>query len=136
MIQLIQFGSGDLSTIDMPIIPIANVTYYVMLFMRVILLLFILTFLFPVEIAFKRRTRNLVIYVEVNKAQDIGRISDTILQRGASILDMELEGTTADDNKFAAVYHVKLSRERASHSEMLSAIARQDCVYAAEEIIS
>lgn len=40
MIQLIQFGSGDLSTIDMPIIPIANVTYYVMLFMRVILLLF------------------------------------------------------------------------------------------------
>ena len=59
-----------------------------------------------------------------------------ILQRGASILDMELEGTTADDNKFAAVYHVKLSRERASHSEMLSAIARQDCVYAAEEIIS
>ena len=40
MIQLIQFGNGDLSTIDMPIIPIANVTYYVMLFMRVILLLF------------------------------------------------------------------------------------------------
>ena len=104
--------------------------------MAALLLMFILTFLFPVEIAFKRRTRNLVIYVEVNKAQDIGRISDTILQRGASILDMELEGTTADDNKFAAVYHVKLSRERASHSEMLSAIARQDCVYAAEEIIS
>jgi hypothetical protein len=49
---------------------------------------------------------------------------------------MELEGTTADDNTFAAVYHGKLSRERASHSEMLSAIARQDCVYAAEEIIS
>ena len=127
-------AAGLLTTVCMGIA--AGAGYYSLVICIFILLMFILTFLFPVEIAFKRRTRNLVIYVEVNRAQDIGRISDTILQRGASILDMELEGTTADDNKFAAVYHVKLSRERASHSEMLSAIARQDCVYAAEEIIS
>lgn len=91
----------------------------------------------PLEVSFKRRLRNITIYVEFQDIEDISRISDTITGQGAKIFDIDIECSERTVSSFpSAVFSMKMSRERSSHSEMLSSVAELPCVYAIQELIS
>jgi hypothetical protein len=72
----------------------------------------------------------------VGKPSDFAAISDLIRGRDARIMSIEMEGQDAETGHFSALYSVRLARDKASHSGMLSAIAGEAHVYSLEEIIS
>jgi putative Mg2+ transporter-C (MgtC) family protein len=114
----------------------SGIGFYSLVLVSFVSLVIILTVMFPVELEFKRRTRNINIFVEVSKASDFAAISDLIRGRDAQILSIEMEGQDAETGHFSALYSVRLARDKASHSGMLSAIAKEAHVFSLEEIIS
>jgi putative Mg2+ transporter-C (MgtC) family protein len=114
----------------------SGVGFYSLVLVAFAALVVILTVLFPIELEFKRRTRNINIFVEVGKPSDFAAISDLIRGRDARIMSIEMEGQDAETGHFSALYSVRLARDKASHSGMLSAIAGEAHVYSLEEIIS
>ena len=110
--------------------------FYSLVIVSFAAILVILTVMFPLELDFKRRTRNINIFVEVDKPSDFASISELIRARDAQIFDIEMEGQDPETGHYSALYSVKLARNKASHSGMLSAIAKEAHVYSLEEIIS
>ena len=110
--------------------------FYSLVIVSFAAILVILTVMFPLELDFKRRTRNINIFVEVDKTSDFASISELIRARDAQIFDIEMEGQDPETGHYSALYSVKLARDKASHSGMLSAIAKEAHVYSLEEIIS
>lgn len=110
--------------------------FYPLVIVSFVTLLFILTVLFPMEQEFKRRTRNINFFVEVGKPSDFVTITNLIRARDAQIFDIEMEGQDPETGHFAALYSVKLAKDKASHSGILSAIAKETHVFSLEEIIS
>ena len=110
--------------------------FYSLVIVSFAAILVILTVMFPLELDFKRRTRNINIFVEVDKPSDFASISELIRARDAQIFDIEMEGQDPETGHYSALYSVKLARDKASHSGMLSAIAKEAHVYSLEEIIS
>ncbi|MBQ9648286.1 MAG: MgtC/SapB family protein [Oscillospiraceae bacterium] len=91
----------------------------------------------PVEIAYKRRLRNITIFVEFDELQDIETIRKAITAERAQIFEMDLErAARTEDGYPAAILSVKLGKGAASHSAMLSSIAELPCVHAVRELIS
>lgn len=91
----------------------------------------------PLEISFKRKLHNITIFVEFRSADDIGTISDTVQALGAQIFEIDIERTEQEGDAMpSAIMVLKLSRERSSHSAMLSSVAELECVYAVRELIS
>lgn len=114
----------------------SGIGFYSLVIVSFIALVIILTVLFPMELEFKRRTRNINIYVEVAGPSDFAVISELIRSRDARIFDIEMEGRDPETGHYSALYAVRLARDKASHSGMLSAIAKEAHVYSLEEIIS
>lgn len=91
----------------------------------------------PLEIGYKRRLRNITVYVEFDELRDIEEIKKTIAEEHAQIFELDMERTIREGDKYpAAILWVKLDRAAASHSAMLSSIAELLCVYAVRELIS
>lgn len=91
----------------------------------------------PIELAFKRRLRNITLLVEFDALESINVITDYLHSRGVHIYDLDIERTRRKDDKMpCAVLVLKLSRENASHSAMLSTLAELDCVHSVQELIS
>ncbi|MBQ8921693.1 MAG: MgtC/SapB family protein [Oscillospiraceae bacterium] len=89
------------------------------------------------EVSFKRRLRNITVFVEFDSIEDIGTISDVIQQLGAQIFELEIERTEAVDGQYpSAILSLKLAKGQSSHSAMLSSVAELPCVYAVRELIS
>lgn len=105
----------------------------------VVLLLIVvgLEALYPVETGFKRRLRNITLYVEFGRIEDLERILDVVREREAQIYEIDVERTKREKEKLpGAILVLRLARHRASHSEMLSSIAELDCVNSIRELIS
>lgn len=91
----------------------------------------------PLELAFKRRLRNITIYVEFESIADVETITGTIAEQNAQIFDLDMERTERSGDKYpSAIMTLKLSRENASHSAILSSVAELPCVYSIRELIS
>lgn len=111
--------------------------FYEVVFMAMIIIVFTMEFMQPLELAFKRRLRNITIYVEFADAKDIETITDTIRHQGAQLFDMEMERTERQDDKLpSAIMTLKLGKENASHSAILSSVAELPCVNSIQELIS
>ena len=111
--------------------------FYEAVIIMVIALYAALHFMYPLETAFKRRARNITLFVEFESMEDLSRITDTVRRQGAQIFDIDLERTKKkNDNYPSAVLDLKLSEEHISHSEMLSSIAELECVHSIRELIS
>lgn len=91
----------------------------------------------PLEVGFKRRLRNITIFVEFDSVSDIAAITDILEQRGAQIFDIEIERAERENDDLpSAIFTLKLGRENASHSDVLSSLAEMSCVYSVQELIS
>ncbi len=89
------------------------------------------------EVDFKRRLRNITVFVEFDTIEDINSVTDTIRMLGAKIIEMEFERTEKSDGQNpSAILILKLSKEQSSHSALLSSVAELPCVYGVRELIS
>lgn len=115
----------------------AGAGFYECVIVVLFILIIVLDVLWPLEPAFKRRLRNITLFVEFNALEDLNEITDTVRSRDGVIYDIEIERSKREKNNFpCAVLVVKMSREKPSHSGMLSSIAELDCVRTIHELIS
>lgn len=115
----------------------AGAGFYEIVICGIVLVVICMEFLHPVEISYKRHLRNITLFVEFESIENMSTISDTIQKLSAKILDMDIEQTEKDKDHYpSAILSLSLSRERSSHSAMLSSIAELDCVYSVRELIS
>ena len=111
--------------------------FYECVITAMVLIVFTMEFMQPMELAFKRRLRNITIYVEFEDAGDVDTITETIRRQGARLFDLEMERTERQDDKLpAAIMTLKLGKENASHSAILSSVAELSCVNAIQELIA
>ena len=102
-----------------------------------VILIVVLDVCYPLESAFKRRLRNMTVYVEFASIDDFDDILDTIRGEEATIYDIDIERTKREGSKYpAAVIVLQMGRENASHSGMLSTIAGLPCVHTIHELIA
>ena len=115
----------------------AGAGFYECVLTAIVLIIFTMEFMQPMELAFKRRLRNITIYVEFDSITDVETITDTIAKQDARIYDLDMQRTERDNGKHpSAILTLKLSRENASHSAILSSVAELPCVYSIQELIS
>ena len=92
-------------------------------------------FLQPLEVLYKRGLRNISITIKYISPTDIDMIRKTIEDQGATIYEIDLE--EVDENDYpSAIFSMKMSKEKSSHSEMLSSIVELPCVLSLHELIS
>ena len=115
----------------------AGAGFYECVIISLIMLVLVLDVMAPLEIRYKRRIRNITIYVEFEDIDDIGLITDIIKKRNATVYDIEVERTVKEGDKLpSALFTLRLGKEHPSHSGMLSSIAELDCVNAILEIFA
>lgn len=115
----------------------AGAGFYECVVVVLIMLVLVLDVMWPLEPAFKRRLRNITIFVEFNSLEDLNDITEKVKSRNANIYDIEVERSKREKDKYpCAVMVLKMSREKPSHSGMLSSIAELDCVRTIHELIS
>lgn len=115
----------------------AGAGFYEIVIAGILLVIFAMEVLQPAERSFKRRLRNITVYVEFESIRDVGTISDIIKSRSATIFNIDVERSERiDDCPPAAIITMKLDRQQSSHSAMLSSIAELECVSAVRELIS
>ena len=115
----------------------AGAGFYEVTFFAVLCIIVTMEFMHPVEIAFKRKLRNITVNVEFNSIEDMEVITETINGLGAKIYEIDFERTEPVGNlPPSAIIGMRLSRENESHSAMLSSVAELPCVTAVRELIS
>lgn len=111
--------------------------FYECVFCAMLVIIFTMEFMQPLELAFKRRLRNITIYVEFDEPGDVDAITATIQDQGAQLYDLEMERTERQGDKLpSAIMTLRLSRENTSHSAILSSLAELSCVDSVQELIS
>ncbi len=111
--------------------------YYECVLMAILLIIVTMEFMQPLELAFKRRLRNITINVEFDTLEDMQLITDTITSLDAQVFDIDIEKSRPRAGEcVSAILSVKMGRQHASHSSMLSSIAELDCVHSVRELIS
>ena len=102
----------------------------------IIIVTFCMEVLQPLEVAFKRSLRNITITVKYLDKNDIDTIRKVIEDQGAIIFEVSPEKEDPDERYPSAVISMKMSKQKSSHSEMLSSIAELPCVLSLHELIS
>lgn len=128
-------ASGLFVTVCMGIA--AGAGFYECAITAMLLIVLVLNVMTPLEIAFKRRLRNITLNVEFMSVEDIADITKLIESQNAKIYDIDVERTERKDDKYpSAIFILQLSRANHSHSGMLTSIAEMPCVQSVQELIS
>ena len=115
----------------------AGAGFYECVIAAMLLIILVLNVMTPLEIAFKRRVRNITLNVEFSSVEDIADTTRMIEGRQAKIYDIDVERTERKDDKYpSAIFILQLSRANHSHSGMLTSIAEMPCVQSVQELIS
>ena len=101
--------------------------------LSMLLTVLILNVMTPLEVLFKRKLHNITLNIEMENTENIAEISALIKKQQASIYEIDIEAGPAPAS---AIFILKMSKERGSHSAMLSSIAEMDCVRSVQELIS
>ena len=111
--------------------------FYICVIPSIILIAFSMEVLQPLEVAYKRKHRNITITVRYKTSENEKDIRQVIEAQGAQIFDVDIETDERfDDDSVSAIFSMKLSKEQSSHSEMISSIAELPCVLSLHELIS
>lgn len=128
-------ATGLFATVCMGIA--AGAGFYECVLLALVLIVLVLNVMTPLEAAFKRRLRNITLYVEFNSAEDINTITYVMEEQNAQIFDIDIERTERHGDKYpSAIFILQLSRTNQSHSGMLSSVAELPCVQSVRELIS
>ena len=128
-------ATGLFATVIMGIA--AGAGFYECVTVALVLIVLVLNVMSPLEIAFKRRLRNITLNVEFRSVEDIERITRVIEAQEAKVYDIDVERTEPKDDKYpSAIFILQLSRKNHSHSGMISSVAELDCVHSVQELIS
>lgn len=115
----------------------AGAGFYEIVLIGMVLIMFSMEMLQPVEVDFKRKMRNITICVEFDSIEDVGTISQTIQDLDAKIYDIDIERSERTKDLYpSAIIVMKLSKKQSSHSSLISSVAELDCVRAVRELIS
>ncbi|MBR1759456.1 MAG: MgtC/SapB family protein [Lachnospiraceae bacterium] len=115
----------------------AGIGFYECVIPALIVIIFVLNVMSPLEAEFKRRLRNITLNVEFDNVEDINQISEVITDQKAMIYDIDVErGESKGEKLCSAIFILQLSRQNSSHSAMLSSIAELSCVHSVHELIS
>lgn len=115
----------------------AGAGFYEAVILSMVIVIFTMEMLGPVEILFKRKTRNQVLYIQFYHMEDINEITRVINEKDAKIYDINVETTKRKGDQYpSAVFSMQLGKGKASHSEMLATIAEMPCVFSVEELIA
>jgi len=110
--------------------------YYEIVILSVICIVIVMEVLYPVEITWKRKMRNMTIHVDFDTLENADMITNKLKEEGAVIHEFELEEMTANKDNPSAIISIKLSKQNTSHSSILSSIAELGCVNSVQELIS
>lgn len=111
--------------------------FYECVIVSLLLIVLVLNVMSPLEIAYKRKLRNITLNVVFNSVEDISDITHTIEAEGARVYDIDIERTERKDKKYpSAIFILQLSKDNHSHSAMLSSVAEMACVHSVQELIS
>lgn len=115
----------------------AGAGFYECVVVAMLLIILSMEVLQPIEVAFKRRLRNITIFVEFDSLDAVSEITKYLKSHDVQIFDIDVEQAKKSGKKMpSAVFTLKLSRENASHSAILSALAEMACVHSVQELIS
>ena len=91
---------------------------------------------YPLEPAFKRKLRNITLYVELENMADLSDVTELISSKDAKIFDIDLDNPDRKQGLYPSVIlDLRMSRTNASHSDMLSSVAELPCVHRTRELI-
>lgn len=128
-------ATGLFATVIMGIA--AGAGFYECVIVALVLIVLVLNVMSPLEIAFKRRLRNITLNVEFRSVEDIERITRVIEAQEAKVYDIDVAHTEPKGDKYpSAIFILQLGRKNHSHSCMLSSVAELDCVHSVQELIS
>ena len=113
----------------------AGAAFYECVIPSIAIIIFSMEVLQPLEVLYKRRLRNITITIKYINPTDVDMIRRTIEEQGAQLFDIDPEEPD-EDNFPSAIFSMKMSKEKSSHSEMLSSIAELPCVMSLHELIS
>lgn len=128
-------ATGLFATVCMGIA--AGAGFYECVIPATLLIVLVLNVMSPLEIAFKRRLRNITLNVEFESVEDIASITSAIEAQHARVYDIDIERTERKDEKYpSAIFILQLSKENHSHTGMLTSVAELGCVHLVQELIS
>ena len=114
----------------------AGAGFYELVLIATVMIICALETLKPLENGFKRHIRNLTLCVKFESIEDFDTISNQIMSQGATIYETEIERAEyEDDEPPTAILSIKLDKDHASHSALLSSVAELSCVHAVQELI-
>lgn len=114
----------------------SGAAFYECVVPAIIIVVFCMEVLQPLEVAFKRSLRNITITVKYMNKNDVDTIRKVIEDQGAVIFEIVPEEDDPDEIYPSAIISMKMSKAQSSHSEMLSSIAELPCVLSLHELIS
>ncbi len=115
----------------------AGAGFYLCVAVSLILILLALNVMAPMELRFKRRHRNITLFVEFDSVENVEDISGLVTSRDGTILEVDFEQIEKTKDRYpSAIFSLRLAKDHSSHSEILATIAEQPYVYSVEELIS
>lgn len=99
-----------------------------------LLILLAITWFSRLENFVVSKARNMDILVEFDHIDDLGRIIRVLKNEQVRIFDAEVHKSGLATNRPSAVFSVKLNKDYRHHSQIVTLIAKLDCVHSVEEI--
>ena len=111
--------------------------FYEVVIISLFLITVALNIMQPLENRYKRLARNMNLYVEFERIENVENITEVMKNKNANIYEIDFERTVRDGDLYpSAIFSLKLPKENTSHTDMLSSIAELPFVIAIEELIS
>ncbi len=111
----------------------AGAGFYECVILVMILIVVVMNLMTPLEVLYKRRLRHITLNIEMDHTDNIEPITRMIEAQKASVYDIDIE---TGPEPASAIFILQMSRDKSSHSAMLSSIAELDCVRSVQELIS
>jgi len=93
-----------------------------------LLIALVLNAMVPLETVLRRLTRNVTLVVELEGEEHVGDVRNVLERQGGRVYEVDVESPVS------AMFVLRLSRQRPSHSELLCAVAELPCVKAVQEL--
>ncbi len=108
--------------------------FYELVFLAFILIFVTMRLLTNLEVYMLKSARHIHIYTELDHLSNIGELLTCLKDQGIQILDVDLKRGRPDHGELPnAIFHLRMD-QRQEHSQILSTIAKLDCIVLVEEL--